>query len=600
MDEYAGRVLVERYRLPAMPVGEEPSQLPAFDTYSGQEVLVHQVPLPEVVSAEVAFAPPGEEPPDVLGPEDDPGQRALRAALAAARIPDHPALVQVYDVFLDGGSLWVVTEWVMAQPLSAILAEERLSPYRAAEIGADVLGALRAVHTSAWTHRNVTADTVLLCDDGRAMLTGMAVAAAEEALVGNDPVPPPAVGPQEDGSLPPQDMPPRVRQGPAAERARLARMGVIGARSERWAPEQAGPLPGVNGYAPEVVADGPPSDMWALGVLLFRAIQGHPPFPEDSPVDLAEIVRTEPPAFAEECGPLRPIVESLLRKNPQERPDPEDVRGWLRSLIRTAPEPDLGRETVSVPADAHKIVEVRRRGEVAKRHRNSKALVAHGKHARGKRKRSGPRRLGLLLVGLVVLLVVAVLVIAALVLPGRNGAAEDGSSGQGGTGPAGSASSAPAAPPPDLSTDFGIHKDPSGFQLALHRDMEVKGATGNGQVWFDDGDDVEMIVVPGRDTAERYGNDVADYQVGSEPELRVYRKADWSAAAGLTRLTLNGNPAVEGEFSWRKGNRDYYGRNLAMLQDGKYHVVFVYGPDRDRSDISRYFEKAAETYKYGE
>ncbi len=57
MDEYAGRVLADRYRLPLPPSDEfELTEIRAFDTYSGQEVLVRQVPLPEVVEAEVLDA----------------------------------------------------------------------------------------------------------------------------------------------------------------------------------------------------------------------------------------------------------------------------------------------------------------------------------------------------------------------------------------------------------------------------------------------------------------------------------------------------------------------------------------------------------------
>ncbi|NEC69831.1 hypothetical protein, partial [Streptomyces sp. SID9727] len=53
MDDYAGRVLADRYRLPLPPSDAyEFAETRAFDTYSGQEVLVRQVPLPEVVDAE--------------------------------------------------------------------------------------------------------------------------------------------------------------------------------------------------------------------------------------------------------------------------------------------------------------------------------------------------------------------------------------------------------------------------------------------------------------------------------------------------------------------------------------------------------------------
>ena len=72
MDEYAGRVLAERYRLPRPPADEfELVETRAFDTYSGQEVLVHQVLLPEVLTAELSAELTGEEggfgDPDALG-----------------------------------------------------------------------------------------------------------------------------------------------------------------------------------------------------------------------------------------------------------------------------------------------------------------------------------------------------------------------------------------------------------------------------------------------------------------------------------------------------------------------------------------------------
>jgi hypothetical protein len=206
VDDYAGRVLADRYRLPLPPSDEyELTESQAFDTYSGQEVLVRQVPLPEVVEAEVLGEdglPDGFTARDrgarrptaartaTRRPTDPAVRRAVEAAQAAARIPDHPRLDQVFDVFAEGGSLWIVSELVSAQPLSALLVEKPLSPYRAAEVASDVLMALRVLHAHGWVHRNITARTVLVCDDGRVMLTGLAVGAAEEALCGYDPVPP--------------------------------------------------------------------------------------------------------------------------------------------------------------------------------------------------------------------------------------------------------------------------------------------------------------------------------------------------------------------------------------------------------------------------
>src|SRR3954452_2395000 len=207
VDDYAGRVLADRYRLPLPPSDEyELTETRAFDTYSGQEVLVRQVPLPEVVEAEVLDAeglPDGFTARDPRGarrtsgrgggrrPTEPAVRRAIAAAQAAASVPDHPRLDQVFDVFAEGGSLWIVSELVPARPLAALIADEPLSPYRAAEVAADVLTALRVLHAHGWTHRNITTRTVLICEDGRVVLTGLAAGAAEDALCGYDPVPAP-------------------------------------------------------------------------------------------------------------------------------------------------------------------------------------------------------------------------------------------------------------------------------------------------------------------------------------------------------------------------------------------------------------------------
>ncbi|MFC4032912.1 protein kinase [Streptomyces polygonati] len=449
MEEYAGRVLAERYRLPRPPADEfELAETRAFDTYSGQEVLVRQVLLPEVLTAEL----PGEErpplDPDGLG---DSARRALHAARAAAAIPDHPRLVQVFDIFVEDGSLWIASELVSARPLAAFLAERPLDAYRAAEVASDVLAALRALHTHGWTHRNVTASTVLLCDDGRAMLGGLAAGAAQEALCGYDPLPEEVLAGGADPAW----------HGPQSaleqERARQNRITVVGAVTERWAPEQAHEVHENWRLSPPV---GPAADLWALGTLLFRSVQGHPPYPEDSAAELVQLVCAEPPAFAEECGPLRPVVESLLRPDPEERPEAEELGGWLRSLIRSAPEPELGTETVALPADPTKLPVKRRRGELVRRRRGKAAAAAamdpsgsqHRRHARGKQAKAvrekresarrsemrqeefheeqvvsrkperadaQPRRLGARLLVAVLVVLAAVVVYAVLVMPHR-------------------------------------------------------------------------------------------------------------------------------------------------------------------------------------
>ncbi|MFI9613085.1 protein kinase [Streptomyces sp. NPDC052023] len=863
MDDYAGRVLADRYRLPLPPSDEyELTETRAFDTYSGQEVLVRQVPLPEVVEAEVldteglpegftardraARRPAAGRAGAVRRPADPAVRRAVEAAQAAAAIPDHPRLDQVFDVFTEGGSLWVVSELVAARPLAALLAEQPLTPYRAAEVASDVLTALRVLHAHGWVHRNITARTVLVCDDGRVMLTGLAVGAAEEALCGYDPVPAPpyddggdgggaagALGPargtfaaagvhelneagvpaasvlgggdpeaarraaiearaagglpvpgvdaagsvggsaalarraQETGgdiraaragaiaayragaraaarvqdtrqsgraALPgartaPEDGPeqaphtrgpegnppgqiadpygvratpwhgatprdtgagpgqpgqtqanglarpvvppyadgpaqqgvppyanglahpgvpapaqkvapqapqgraaaqdgtrwddlvagtPAPRRGPAtalaAERARQARMAVVGPVTERWAPEQAGPVHENWQLAPPI---GPSTDLWALGALLFRAVQGHAPYPEESTAELVQLVCAEPPAFAEECGPLRPVVESLLRQDPTERLDFEELRGWLRSLVRSAPEPEAGVHVVAAPPpDASRLPIVRRKGELVRR-RRAGLPARHGRHKRDREKTRSPRSLGRTLLLLILLALAGAIAYAVLFMPkagegGAGGARPDrtGAAGQVGEEP-GPTPEASSEPRPDqnspddeptgsrsgVSEGFTLHDDPEGFRVAVAEGWQRAPKNGSGQVVYSQGD-FALILVPGRDGADEYGGDPMAYQREREPELRPYRESSWATSTGLKTIEVGGRTMAEGQFTWSDdAGRDLFVRNLAMLLDGRYHVLQVRGPEAERDEVTRLYEQAAATYQ---
>jgi serine/threonine protein kinase len=701
VDEYAGRVLAERYRLPRPPAEEfELVETRAFDTYSGQEVLVRQVLLPEVVSAEL------------LGEDDESGdgeglgesaRRALDAARAAAAIPDHPRLVQVFDIFVEGGSLWIASELVSARPLAALLAERPMDAYRAAEVASDVLTALRALHAHGWTHRNVTAGTVLVCDDGRAMLGGLAAGAAQEALCGYDPLPEPVLAGGAEPDL----------QGPQSaleqERARQNRITVVGAVTERWAPEQAHEVHENWRLSPPV---GPAADLWALGSLLFRSVQGHPPYPEENAAELVQLVCAEPPAFAEECGPLRPVVESLLRPDPEERPEAEELGGWLRSLIRSAPEPDLGVSTVQVPTDPARLPIKRRRGELVRRRRRAAAADAgtqHRRHARGKQARAGrpakapkpetpaklekaarpakfdkpaksakparsirpsrtvettehvhpmaatrtahesapranrahiheedvvyrrpdaavaaPRRLGVRLLVAVLVILAAVVAYALLVMPHRDtstgGASPDrtvpaqmgsgGGDGKDSPKPSGTPSRTTAKPPtkaptkaptgnppaaPALGPDYKLRHDTAGFTVAVHNGWVRTGENAQHEVIYS-ADDLQLTVVPGRDTSAADGTDPVAYQL-NERELADFRSSSWSSASGLQSLTLSGHPAAEGEYTYRNpSGQSIYARNLAILVGGKYHIVLVTGLDTQRSAVQQAFNKAVQTY----
>jgi hypothetical protein len=416
---------------------------------------------------------------------------------------------------------------------------------------------------------------------------------------------------------------PGPRRGPAtalaAERARQARMAVVGPVTERWAPEQAGPVHENWQLAAPI---GPATDLWALGALLFRAVQGHAPYPEESTAELVQMVCAEPPAFAEECGPLRPVVESLLRQDPTERIDFEELGGWLRSLVRSAPEPDAGVYVVAAPpAGTGRLPIIRRRGELVRR-RRAGPPADHGRHKRAGQEQKSPRGLGRMLVVLVLVGVGAAIAYAMAFMPktgtvdgddsGRTGSAgqapeqsPDASSGPGSgqtsagpdDGPSDGTAETQTTVGPDAADGFTLRKDPEGFRVAVAEGWERTGRNGRGQVVYAHGS-FELIVVPGRDSADAYGSDPMAYQREDERELQPFRDSSWATSTGLKTIEVGGRTMAEGQFTWTGDDgRELFVRNLAMLVDGRYHVVQVRGPEAERDEVTRLFEQASATYQ---
>jgi hypothetical protein len=402
-------------------------------------------------------------------------------------------------------------------------------------------------------------------------------------------------------------------------------MTVVGPVTERWAPEQAGPVHENWQLAAPI---GPATDLWALGALLFRAVQGHAPYPEESTAELVQLVCAEPPAFAEECGPLRPVVESLLRQDPTDRPDVEELSGWLRSLVRSAPEPDAGSHVVTVPpADPRRLPIVRRRGELVRRRRaGMPAPHPHARHKRAREEERSPRSLGRTLLLLILLLLAGAVAYAMLFMP-KQGA--DGAAGGDRTGSAGQASPAPShtrqpstgesaggdasgggpsASGPATETQTGgdssvadgftLRTDPDGFKVAVANGWTRSPRNGSGQVVYAHGN-FELLVVPGRDGTTTYGTDPMSYQRDKERELQPYRDSSWATATGLRTIEVGGRTMAEGQFTWTDAQgRDLYVRNMAILLNGRYHIVQIRGPEAERDEVTRLYEQATATYRY--
>ncbi|WP_091083348.1 serine/threonine-protein kinase [Micromonospora nigra] len=242
----------------------------ATDTLLRRDVAVKEVVLP-----------PGLAPSD----RDAMYERTLREARAAAAI-QHPAVVQVYDVVTEGGRPWIVMELLDARSLADMVIEDGPVAQRVvAKIGIALLGALEVAHAIGVLHRDVKPANVLICSDGRCVLTDFGVAR----------------------------MPTDVQ---------LTTPGMVLGSPHFISPERA------------MGQDfGPPSDLFSLGVTLYTAVEGRPPFDKGDPIETMHAVVEDPPAPPQRSGPMVPVLMGLLEKDPARRLDVHTARAMLRELL---------------------------------------------------------------------------------------------------------------------------------------------------------------------------------------------------------------------------------------------------------------------------
>ncbi len=233
------------------------------------------------VAVKEVILPPGLAPSD----RDAMYERTLREARAAAAIA-HPAVVQVYDVVTEGGRPWIVMELLDARSLADMVIEDGPIAQRVvAKIGIALLGALEVAHAIGVLHRDVKPANVLICSDGRCVLTDFGVAR----------------------------MPTDVQ---------LTTPGMVLGSPHFISPERA------------MGQDfGPPSDLFSLGVTLYTAVEGRPPFDRGDPIETMHAVVEDPPAPPQRSGPLTRMLMGLLEKDPARRLDVHTARAMLRELL---------------------------------------------------------------------------------------------------------------------------------------------------------------------------------------------------------------------------------------------------------------------------
>jgi len=215
-------------------------------------------------------------------------RRATREAQMAARL-NHRNVIKVLDIVEDRECPWIVMEFLRCQSLRDLIAEEGpLCPAATAEIGLEILAALRAAHAEGIVHRDVKPANILMAQD-RVVLSDFGIARAAGSTT-------------------------------------LTSVGVLIGSPSYIAPERA------RGGPSE-----PPGDLWGLGASLYATVEGRGPFDRDAGA-LASLTAAvaddlEP---APHAGPLWPVISGLLRKDPGERLDAAQAERMLRAIATAA------------------------------------------------------------------------------------------------------------------------------------------------------------------------------------------------------------------------------------------------------------------------
>ncbi len=213
---------------------------------------------------------------DDLAADEGTRARFRHEAIAAARL-SHPNIVSTYDTGDDDGIAYIVMELVEGPTLRHLIDEQGGLPVAdVIRIGKQVADALDAAHRAGLVHRDVKPANVLVPAAGPVKVTDFGIA---KAAGGDD----------------------------------LTRTGTVMGTARYLAPEQ------VNGRPTD-----PRTDVYALGLLIYEALCGHPPFGGDTEIAtaMARLTTSAPAVRAERpevSQALDDVIHRCLARQPSAR-----------------------------------------------------------------------------------------------------------------------------------------------------------------------------------------------------------------------------------------------------------------------------------------
>lgn len=260
--------------------------------------------------------------PSAIGDREEVARFLLEARITARF--NHPHIVTVYGAGEHEGRPYVALEYLEGQTLRERMSEQRLGLREILRVGLAIAEALREAHQHEVLHRDLKPENVFLPRDGRLRVVdfGLAVAVHLPAVLAEA---------KELDDLP-EDLEKLLQKS-------FDRGGIEGTplymSPEQW----------------RGMVCTPATDSWAFGVVLFELLSGKLPYDEESNMaQLFKVCSDDPAPTMEPFEPLPEPLDDLVRrclaKDPEDRPDAEELVRVLHELLY----PGRGRlETEEAP-----------------------------------------------------------------------------------------------------------------------------------------------------------------------------------------------------------------------------------------------------------
>jgi hypothetical protein len=219
--------------------------------------------------------------------------RFQREARAVASL-SHPNILAIFDYGEENGVQYAVTEMLEGETLRMRLARGRMSSKEALGVMLEIADGVAAAHARGIVHRDLKPENIFITSGGRVKVLDFGLA--------------------------------RGGTGAFAARRPSAQTAAL--------PTEPGLVLGTIGYlAPEQVdarTPTPPTDVFALGCMLFEMIAGTVPFAGSSNAHaMVSVLHDDPPHL--EDSQVDAIVQRCLEKSPHER---FENAGELAQMIR--------------------------------------------------------------------------------------------------------------------------------------------------------------------------------------------------------------------------------------------------------------------------